>query len=101
MMQRDAGNEESEPMSVSLRCSLCAALLGLAASVWVPAGATGAPAVVTYPSSQSIAASGPLPSGGRRELVYHTAIGERDGALLVVRNAKKIAVAVPQPKIGE
>jgi hypothetical protein len=87
-------------MSVSLRCSFFAALLVLAALAWVPAGSTGAPAVVTYPSSQSIAASGPLPAGGR-ELVYNAAIGEREGALLVVKNAKKIAVAVPQPKIGD
>lgn len=84
-------------MSAYLRCSLCATLVGLA----VPWGSAGSPAVVTYPSSQSIAATGPLPPGGQRKLDYHVAIGEREGALLVVTAAKKIAVAVAEPSVGE
>jgi hypothetical protein len=58
-------------------------------------------AVVTYPSSQSIAPTGPLPPGGRTELVYNTAIGEREGALLVVAGAKTIAVTVNGPSGGD
>jgi hypothetical protein len=81
-------------MRLSLRPLLCPALLGLAALAWAPAGPA---AVVTYPSSQSIAATGPLPPSGARQLVYHVAIGEREGALLVVTAAKKIAVSVAEP----
>jgi Domain of unknown function (DUF4091) len=56
--------------------------------------------VVAYPSSQSITASGRLPLGARKELVYNAAIGEREGALLVVRAASRIAVAVEGPSPG-
>ena len=72
--------------------------MGAAALPWAAqAPAQGAPAVVVYPSSQSITASGRLPPGGRRELVYNAAIGEREGALLVVRAARRISVAVESP----
>ena len=54
----------------------------------------GGEAVVTYPSSQSIAATGPLPAGGRSTLAYNTAIGERESATLVVRGARSVSVAV-------
>jgi hypothetical protein len=57
--------------------------------------------VVTYPSSQSITPSGRLPPAGMRELVYNAAIGEREGALLVVRAARRIAVAVEAPSFGD
>src|SRR5688572_23845087 len=88
-------------MCVFLRWSFCAVLLGLVALAWVPDGSPGRAAVMTYPSSQSIAPSGQPPRGGGRELVYHVAIGEREGALLVVRGARKIAVAGAGPRIGE
>jgi len=84
-------------MSLSLRLSGYAALLVVVALAWAPDGST---AVVTYPSSQSIAPTGPLPPGGRTKLVYNTAIGEREGALLVVTAAKTIAVAVTGPSGG-
>jgi Domain of unknown function (DUF4091) len=54
-----------------------------------------------YPSSQSITASGRLPPAGRSELVYHVAIGEREGGLLVVRAAERIAVAVEAEGLGD
>lgn len=47
-----------------------------------------------YPSSQSIRASGSLPSGGSGRLSVNAAIGERESAFLVVRGARKIAVDV-------
>jgi Domain of unknown function (DUF4091) len=82
---------------------LSAAVLALTALVCASAGSVavgaGSPAVVTYPSSQSIAVTGPLPAGGGRELVYHTAIGEREGALLVVRGSNRLAVAVTGPNV--
>ena len=65
-------------MSPSLRWSGCAALLSLVGLAWVPDGSA---AVVAYPSSQSIFPTGPLPPGGRTELVYNTAIGEREALL--------------------
>jgi hypothetical protein len=91
-----------EPTTTSLRCLFAGALAGLVAFPWVAsAPADGSAAVVAYPSSQSITASGRLPSGGRRELVYNAAIGEREGALLVVRGARRIAVAVEKPTTGD
>jgi Domain of unknown function (DUF4091) len=75
--------------------------VALAALPWAAEGpAEGAAAVVAYPSSQSITASGRLPPDARRELVYNTAIGEREGALLVIRAARTIAVAVEKPSSG-
>ena len=85
----------------SLRCLFGAFLVGLAALPWAAqAPAQGAAAVVVYPSSQSITASGRPPPGGRRELVYNAAIGEREGVLLVVRAARRISVAVEGPSGG-
>jgi hypothetical protein len=84
-------------MSPSLRWSGCAALLFFVGLAWAPDGSA---AVVTYPSSQSIFPTGPLPPGGLTELVYNTAIGEREGALLVVTAAKTIAVTVSGPSGG-
>ena len=81
-------------MSIFLRRSFYAALLGFVVLAWAPDGSA---AVVTYPSSQSIAATGPLPSTGGTELVYQVAVGEREGALLVVAAARKIAVSVAEP----
>jgi hypothetical protein len=58
-------------------------------------------AVVTYPSSQTIPATGPLPPAGGRTLVYNSAVGEREGALVVVTGAKRITVNVSSPKLDE
>jgi hypothetical protein len=75
--------------------------VGLAALPWAAgSSAQRAAAVVVYPSSQSITASGRLPPSGRRELVYNAAIGEREGALLVVRAARKVAVTLEGPSPG-
>jgi len=81
-----------------LRPILCSAVVGLAALVWARAApAPLEPAVATYPSSQSIAATGALPRGGGRQLVYNAAIGEVDDALLVVRGATTVAIRVAGP----
>jgi hypothetical protein len=56
--------------------------------------------VVTYPSSQSIPATGRLPPAAGSRLLYHAAIGEREGALLVVTAAKKLAISVASPSAG-
>jgi Domain of unknown function (DUF4091) len=88
-------------MSPSLRLWLCGGFLGFVALTLAPSGPAVNPAVATYPSSQSIAAAGPLPAGGGRELAYNVAIGEREGALLVVSAAKRIAVTVDGPSGSE
>jgi hypothetical protein len=77
-----------------MRASSAAALCALAA-VALASDATAA--VVAYPSSQTIAATGPLPPTAQKELAYNVAIGEREGGLLVVTGAKTIAVSVAQP----
>jgi hypothetical protein len=81
-----------------LRYSSCAVLLALLALVAVPESPA---AVVAYPSSQSIFPSGPLPPEARKELVYNVAVGEREGALLVVTAAKTISIAVTAPAGSE
>src|ERR671915_294107 len=78
---------------ISVR-SVCAVLCGFAALGLVPDGSA---AVVAYPSSQSIFATGPLPPAGAKELSYNVAIGEREGALLVVTASSTISVSVAQP----
>jgi hypothetical protein len=78
---------------ISLR-SLCAVLCGFVALGFVPDGPA---AVVAYPSSQSIFATGPLPPAGAKELSYNVARGEREGALLVVTAASTISVSVAKP----
>lgn len=57
--------------------------------------------MASYPSSQSITASGRLPPDGRRDLLYNVAIGEREGALVVARAARRIAVAVERSNLGQ
>jgi hypothetical protein len=84
-------------LPVSVRWAACLGALGLAV---VPSATAGAATVVTYPSSQSIAATGALPQGGQRDLAYNAAIGDREGAVVVVRAATKIAVEVTTPLAG-
>jgi hypothetical protein len=74
--------------------SLGAALVALVAAPSVSA------AVATYPSATSIEATGPLPPNAGRVLTYNVAIGEREGALLVVTAARRISVTVTAPGGG-
>ncbi len=57
-------------------------------------------AVVVYPSSQTLPASGPLPPGGGRALALNVAIGEREGAWVVVAGATNVAVSVDASGLG-
>ena len=66
----------------------------------VPSASAGPPSVLVYPSSQSIAASGALPRGGQGHLAYNAAIGEREGAAVVVKGAKTVGVTVASPGGG-
>jgi hypothetical protein len=100
-MHTESGEGGDEPISTSVRCLFAVAVFGLAALPWAADAPAERPAaVVAYPSSQSITASGRLPPAGKRDLVYHAAIGEREGALLVVRAAGRIAVAVEAASLG-
>ncbi len=85
------------PTLKNMRGRLAVALLGLAALAFAPVASA---AVVTYPSSQSIAPTGPLPPFGKKALTYNAAIGEREGALLVVTAGQRIAVTVTAPGGG-
>jgi Domain of unknown function (DUF4091) len=80
-----------------MRGRLAVALLGLAALALAPVAPA---AIVAYPSSQSIAPTGPLPPFGKKALTYNTAIGEREGALLVVTASQRMAVTVDGPSGG-
>lgn len=67
----------------------------------VSAAGTAAPAAVAvYPSSQSIAASGPLPASPGSRISLHAAIGEREGALLAVAGAERVSVTVAPTALG-
>jgi Glycoside hydrolase 123, catalytic domain len=81
----------------SVRWALCLGVLALAA---VPSASAAAATVLAYPSSQSISATGSLPEGGQRQVAYNAAIGEREGALVVVRAAHRVSVDVTTPPSG-
>jgi hypothetical protein len=49
--------------------------------------------VIAYPSSTTIYPSGPLPPGGARALTLRAAVGEREGGLVVVTGARRIAIS--------
>jgi hypothetical protein len=68
----------------------------VAAAALVPAsaghGSATAPQPVAYPSSQTIPAVGALPEGGVRRVALSAAIGEREGAWIVVPGAGDVSV---------
>jgi hypothetical protein len=76
-------------------------LLPLAASLLFAAAVSTAHAAVTaYPSSTTIYPSGPLPPKGGRALSLHAAVGEREGGLIVVSGASRVAVSVRRGDLG-
>jgi glycosyl hydrolase family 123 len=76
-------------------------LVGGLVSLTGAASATAlADPVVVYPSSQSIPASGGLPRGGTPYVAANAAIGEREDAIVVVRGAERVAVAVATAPAG-
>jgi Domain of unknown function (DUF4091) len=83
-----------------IAAALGTSLLAVVALGTVPSATAGSASVLAYPSSQAIAASGALPGGGQGHLAYNAAIGEREGAVVAVRGAKKIAVSVTTPPAG-
>ena len=77
--------------------SLILIAVSLTASALVPAGHA---AVNAYPSSTTVFPSGPLPPGGKRALTLHAAVGEREGGLIVVTGAKRVALSVDGRGLG-
>jgi len=76
-------------------------LVGGLVSLTGSASATAvADSVSVYPSSQSIPASGGLPRGGAPYVAANAAIGEREDAIVVVRGAERVAVAVATAPAG-
>jgi hypothetical protein len=80
-----------------LLAGVVAALVSLAGAA---AATSVADAVLAYPSSQSIAASGPVPRGGTAQVAVNAAIGERENAIVLVRGAKSVSVGVSKPLTG-
>jgi len=74
--------------------ALGAACAGLLLTVGATTGTTAAPQVLAYPSSQTIPATGSLPRGGQGAIALNAAIGEREGAWVVVRSAGELAVSL-------
>jgi hypothetical protein len=68
------------------------------------AGAPAAPGlsagVLAYPSAQSIPAAGRLPQGGSARIALNAALGEREGAWVVVTQARTISARVDGPGLG-
>jgi hypothetical protein len=55
---------------------------------------------VTYPSSQTIPPAGALPPGAGAEIRLNAALGEREGAWIVVRGARRISASVDTGSLG-
>jgi Glycoside hydrolase 123, catalytic domain len=70
-------------------------LLGVAALALMLAFAPRAGAdVFAYPSSQTIPGSGPLPQDSARAVTMNAAIGEREGAWIVVNGAQSVSASI-------
>src|SRR5436190_446787 len=57
-------------------------------------------AVLAYPSSQQIAATGPLPASGGRTLTLNAAIGDVEDGVVVVHRAPTVAATVEHGRLG-
>ena len=81
---------------VARRIALCASLHCVAAAALVSVGAghgsAAPPQALAYPSSQTIPAQGALPEGGATHVALNAAIGEHEGAWIVVRATGDLSV---------
>jgi hypothetical protein len=75
--------------------------LPLAAAIlaFLATAAPGASEVGVFPSSQTITATGPLPSAAA-EAELNAAIGEREGAWIVARDANVVSAAIDASGLG-
>ncbi len=76
---------------------LRAFLTAAAALAFAPAASAG---VTAYPSAQTIPATGSLPQGGRPSIALASAIGEREGAWIVVTGATNVSATVDSSQLG-
>jgi hypothetical protein len=72
-------------------------LTAAAMLVLAPSAAAG---VLAYPSAQTISASGRLPQGSSAKVTLNAAIGEREGAWLVVTHAQSVAATIDGYGLG-
>ena len=80
---------------------LAVATMGGAVSLLPLTGAAGAPArarVAVFPSAQTISATAPL-AGGAKAIKLNAAIGEREGAWIVVTGGKQISGNIDIPSL--
>jgi hypothetical protein len=77
-----------------LVATVAVALLALAAT---PAALAG---IITFPSSESIAPSGPVPAGGSPVLALNAATGEQEAGQIVVSGAKSVAATIDRTGLG-
>jgi len=68
--------------------------LAAAASTSAVVARSDKAAVIALPSSATIPPSGPLPAGGKSTIDLNVAIGEREGAWIVVTGAKSVSAGV-------
>ena len=83
-------------------CCACVAVAALTVSGQAgaaPAADKGA-AVVTYPSSATIPATGPLPVGSGAALSLNAAIGEQEAGQIVIAGAKAVSAALDTGTLG-
>jgi hypothetical protein len=77
------------------------ALVLIAAALVAPVLASaGHAAVNAYPSSTTVSPSGSLPPGGKRALTLHTAVGEREGGLIVVSGVPRVSLSIDRRGLG-
>jgi hypothetical protein len=57
-------------------------------------------AAVAFPSAQTIPAQGPLPKGGAPSVTLNSAIGEREGAWIVVNGGLDVSASIDSGELG-
>jgi hypothetical protein len=77
---------------------LALAVLVALAGAGAAAGRIGAtkPTIATYPSAQTIPASGKLALGSGHSITLNEPVGGDDAGIIVVSNARQVALAVPR-----
>jgi len=69
-------------------------VFGVAVLALAAAPALHAASIATYPSSQTIYATGPLPPAGGTQVSLNVAIGETEDAQIVVAGARNVSAAI-------
>lgn len=83
-----------------VRSSLRGALTAVFAVATLAAAPAALGAVVTYPSSATIPATGPLPAGSGTALALNAAGGEQEAGQIVVTGAKAVSATIDPGSLG-